>query len=153
VRNVLVDMARPGRRFSGRWANDVLDRLRGRSESEGISSSQLAERYVDEGILMDEHPGIEFRDGPAGRRASLQRGPDVWEVVWVMREYESRGGDAVAAAAEHLNLDRSQVEAGIRYFDAFPDEVDERIEISIGGADEAEAAWLREQVAPREAAA
>jgi hypothetical protein len=161
VRNVLVDMARPGRKFSGRWANDVLDRLRGRSESEGISASQLAERYVDEGLRMDEHPGIEFRDGPAGRRASLQRGPDVWQLVWTVQEYEQRGGDLserygsdhIGAAAEHLNLSVSQVKTGLRYYAAYPEDIDERIYANTEGSAVAEAAWLREQAASREAAA
>ncbi|MGA2830658.1 MAG: hypothetical protein ABSF03_31600, partial [Streptosporangiaceae bacterium] len=30
---------------------------------------------------MSEHPGIVFRAGPTGRRASLASGPDVWEAV------------------------------------------------------------------------
>lgn len=146
-------MARATRNFSARWATDVLDRLRKRSEAEGISKSRLAERYVDEGIRMDEHPGIEFRDGPAGRRAALQRGPDVWQLVMTLREYEPHGDDVIAATAEHLNLTVSQVESGARYYAAYPEDIDERITANIEGADEAEAAWLREQVASREAAA
>jgi hypothetical protein len=153
VRNVLMRMARATRNFSARWATDVLDRLRERSESEGISKSRLAERYVDEGIRMDEHPGIEFRDGPAGRRASLQRGPDVWQVVMTMQEYERHGGDMIAAAAEHLDLSRSQIEAGARYYAAYPEDIDERINANTVGSAEAEAKWLREQAAAREAAA
>jgi hypothetical protein len=153
VRNVLVDMARATRKFSARWANDLLERLRLRSESEGISSSRLAERYVDEGLRMDEHPGIEFRDGPAGRRASLKRGLDVWELVMVFKDYERHGGDATPAVAEHLNLSVSQVEAGLRYYAAFPEAVDEFIDRTIEEADQAEAAWLRDQGASREAAA
>jgi hypothetical protein len=153
VRNVLMRMARAARKFSARWANDLLDRLRERSEAEGIGTSTLAERYVDEGLRMDEHPGIEFRDGPAGRRASLQRGPDVWQLVMTMRDYERHGGDLLATVAEHLNLDVWEVENGVRYYDAFPDEVDEFIDRTIEEADKAEAAWLRDQSASREAAA
>lgn len=154
MRNVLRRMARATRNFSARWATDVLDRLRKRSEAEGISKSRLAERYVDEGIRMDEHPGVEFRDGPAGRRAALQGGPDIWEVVWILGTYRARGDvDAISSTVEHLSLEVWRVEIGVRYYDAFPDEIDERIDSSIGGADEAEAAWLREQAASREAAA
>jgi hypothetical protein len=135
VRNVLRRMARATRNFSARWATDVLDRLRKRSEAEGISKSRLAERYVDEGIRMDEHPGIEFRDGPAGRRASLH------------------GGDLIVVTAEYLNLAVSQVEAGVRYYADYPEDIDERITANTEGSAEAEAAWLREQVVSREAAA
>ena len=48
----------------------------------------LIQRYVAEGIEMDEHPGIHFRSGPAGRRPSLVGGPDVWEVVAVFRSFD-----------------------------------------------------------------
>jgi hypothetical protein len=63
-------MARGTRTFSARWDTDVLDRLKRRSELAGTNKSRLAERYVDEGTRMDEHPGIVFRGGPTGRRAA-----------------------------------------------------------------------------------
>jgi hypothetical protein len=141
-------MARATRNFSARWASDVLDRLRKRSEAEGISKSRLAERSVDEGIRMDEHPGIEFRDGPAGRRAALRLGPDVWQLVMALKEFESRGEEIIAATAELLNLDVSEVETGARYYAAFPEEIDDRIARNQDGWDEAEAAWYREFGAP-----
>jgi hypothetical protein len=31
----------------------------------------LARRYIQEGLRMDEHPLIQFVEGPAGRRARL----------------------------------------------------------------------------------
>src|SRR6266487_5136826 len=37
----------------------------------GSSMSSAANRLVDEGLRMSEHPGIVFRDGPTGRRAGL----------------------------------------------------------------------------------
>jgi hypothetical protein len=141
-------MARSTRNFSARWAGEVIDRLQRRSEVEGTSKSRLAERYVDEGIRMDEHPGIEFRDGPTGRRAALARGPDIWELISTLRQFEARGEEAaISATAELINLDESQVRTGVRYYAAFPEEVDDRIARNVAGADEAEAAWLREQAA------
>ena len=47
----------------------------------GMSLSSAANRLVDEALRMSEHPGIVFRAGPTGRRASLASGPDVWEAV------------------------------------------------------------------------
>jgi Domain of unknown function (DUF5615) len=44
---------------------------------------------VDEALRTREHPGITFRPGPAGRRAGLASGPDVWEVVRVIRSARS----------------------------------------------------------------
>lgn len=148
MRNVVRRMARSTRNFSARWADSVLDRLQKRSEAEGISKSRLAERYVDEGIRMDEHPGIEFRDGPTGRRAALPRGPDVWQLVMALKEFEPRGEEAILATARMLNLDVSEVRACVRYYDAFPAEIDDRIARNLDGAAEAESAWRREQAAP-----
>jgi hypothetical protein len=97
---------------------------------------------------MDEHPGIVFRDGPTGRRAALPRGPDVWELVWTLREFSS--GDepkAISAAADLLSLSESEVRIAARYYAAFSDDIDDRIARNLDGADEAEAIWRREQAA------
>jgi hypothetical protein len=133
--------------FSARWSNGVVERLQHRSELAGTNKSRLAERYVDEGTRMDEHPGIVFRGGPTGRRASLAGGPDIWEVVASLKGAEERGEKAVAAIAALLGLTESQVRIALRYYGAYPQEIDERIERNVEEADAAEAAWHREQAA------
>jgi hypothetical protein len=125
----------------------VLDRLKQRSEKAGTNKSRLAERYVDEGTRMDEHPGIVFRGGPTGRRAALPSGPDVWELVTTLKSGKARGEEAISATAEILGLTDSQVRTAVRYYGAFTDEVDQRIALNTEDADEAEAAWQREQAA------
>ncbi len=47
---------------------------------------------------MADHPRVVFRDGPAGRRAALVAGPDIWELVVVLREIDERGETATSAA-------------------------------------------------------
>jgi hypothetical protein len=133
--------------FSARWNVDVLGRLERLSENARTSKSRLAERYVDEGTRMDEHPGIVFRDGPTGRRAALAAGPDVWEVMQTLKSGEERGEPAVAATAKVLDLSEPQVRAAVRYYSAYRAEIDERIRRNVEEADEAEAAWRREQAA------
>lgn len=96
---------------------------------------------------MEEHPGIVFRDGPAGRRAGLAAGPDVWELVRFIRGLRSRGAAAIREAAEHLNLAPAQVETALRYYADFPDEIDERIRLDEEEAERAEAAWHRQRAA------
>jgi hypothetical protein len=96
---------------------------------------------------MDEHPGIVFRDGPTGRRAALAGGPDVWELMFTLRSGKERGEAAITATAELLNLNDSQVRAAVRYYGAVPEEIDRRIKLNTLDADEAEAAWQREQAA------
>ena len=139
--------ARDTQAFSARWGTDVVDRLERRSEMAGTNKSRLAERYVDEGTRMDEHPGIVFRGGPTGRRAALAGGPDVWELLATLKSGKARGEEAISATAELLNLTESQVRTAVRYYSAFTDEIDRRIALNTEDADEAEAAWQREQAA------
>ncbi|HEY2334137.1 MAG TPA: hypothetical protein VGH58_03905 [Solirubrobacterales bacterium] len=133
--------------FSARWNADVVERLARRSELDGTNKSRLAERYVDEGTRMDEHPGVVFRGGPTGRRAALAGGPDVWEVMATLKGGKARSEKAVAAAAELLNLTDTQVRIAVRYYGAYPEEIDERVKRNVEDADAAEAAWRREQAA------
>ena len=140
-------MAHETRTFSARWDADVLERLARRSELAGTNKSRLAERYIDEGTRMDEHPGIVFRGGPTGRRAALAGGPDVWEVMATLKGGEARSEKALAATAELLDLTELQVRSAVRYYGAYPEEIDERIARNVEDADAAEAAWRREQAA------
>jgi hypothetical protein len=140
-------MASGTQTFSARWSTGVVERLKRRSELAGTNKSRLAERYVDEGTRMDEHPGIVFRGGPTGRRAALAGGPDVWEAIATLKGTAERGEKAVAEAAELLGLTESQVRTVVRYYGAYPDEIDERIRRNVEEADAAEAAWRREQAA------
>lgn len=107
--------------------------------------SGLAQRLVDEGLRMAEHPGIVFKDGPSGRRAALAYGPDVWEIITFLREIDERGTDAVAAATEALNLPAARIRAAIHYYAAYPDEIDAEMEQAEAESRAAEAAWLTEQ--------
>lgn len=125
----------------------MLERLERRSEADRTNKSRLAERYIDEGTRMDEHPGIIFRGGPTGRRAALAGGPDVWEVISTIRAGEARGEQAIAPAAELLNLTELQVRVAVRYCGEYPEEINERIQRNDEEADAAEAAWRRAQAA------
>lgn len=87
---------------------------------------------------MDEHPLVRFADGPAGRRARLVGGPDVWEVISVARD---NGGD-LAETAAYLELPLGLVQAAAAYYAAYPEEVDGRIEHNRREAQEAHAAFL-----------
>ncbi len=140
-------MATRPKAFSARWDADVVARLDRRSEAVGTNKSRLAERYVDEGTRMDEHPGVVFRGGPTGRRAALAGGPDVWELVAALKGGESKGEEAVAELAELLGLNELQVRTGVRYYSAYPEEIDARVKRNVEEADAAEAAWRREQAA------
>jgi hypothetical protein len=40
--------------------------------------SSIAERYIEEGLRMDEHPAIDLRDGAAGRRPAVLGTGSTW---------------------------------------------------------------------------
>jgi uncharacterized protein (DUF433 family) len=89
---------------------------------------------------MADHPGIIFRDGPAGRRPGLVGcGLDVWEVVETVRNEE---GDLQAAAA-YLQIGSQLVAAALDYYANYPDEINVWIESNTALSEEAEAAWRR----------
>ena len=53
----------------------------------GQPQTALAERYLEEGLRMDEHPLIYFRDGANGRRpALLGTRLDVADVIETLRQ-------------------------------------------------------------------
>ncbi len=132
--------------LSIRFDERLLARLRRRAQATpGATASGLAQRLVEEGLRMAEHPGVVFKDGPSGRRAALAFGPDVWEVVKFLREIDERGSGAVAAAAEMLRLTEAQVRIAMHYYSAYADEIGEEIAQADEESRAAEAAWDAEQ--------
>jgi hypothetical protein len=127
-----------------RIESETLRALRERSAQSGEPIVRLAQRYISEGMRLDRHPAIFFRDGPAGRRAVVIGGPDVWEVIAAARSAPERGEQLIAALAERTGSPVEKIRAAIRYYGEFPEEVDRFI-----AANEQEAAQL-EQVLENE---
>jgi len=122
----------------------TVRRLIAHSRRRGIPKTSIAEEYLEEAVRMADHPGIVFRDGPAGRRAALAgHRLDVWQVVETVQH---EGGDA-GAAAEYLSVSPGLVGAAVGYYADYRDEVDEWIARNAAMAEEAEAAWRRRQAA------
>lgn len=90
---------------------------------------------------MEAHPGIAFRDGPSGRRAGLATGPDVWEVVGLLRGLSGSVEERVTATASQLGLTEAQVRTTSRYYAEFTDEIDAEIAHNDDIADRELAAW------------
>jgi hypothetical protein len=96
------------------------------------TGSATVNRLVDEGLRMDEHPGIFFRDGPAGRRAVVVGGADVWELVRALKDAraaepklsERKVRDLVTT---NTGASSSMVDDALAYWSAYPDEVDASI--------------------------
>ncbi|MCY3644466.1 MAG: hypothetical protein OXG41_12860 [Acidimicrobiaceae bacterium] len=108
-------------------------------ESRRIASapSSLAVVLIDEGLKMRRFPGIVFRDGPAGRRAGLASGPDVWEIVRDLKRHGAGAGrDPVSVVAEETGLAPELIGLAADYYATFPDEIDDRIAADTRAAEE-----------------
>lgn len=107
-----------------RIESETLRALRERSQQSGEPIVRLAQRYIDEGMRLDRHPEVVFRDGPAGRRAAVVGGPDVWEVVAAARSAPERGDELVDALAKRIGVPSERIRIAIRYYAEYPEEVD-----------------------------
>jgi hypothetical protein len=108
-----------------RIESETLDALRERSAQTGEPIVRLAQRYIDEGMRVDRHPGIAFRAGPAGRRPVVAGGPDVWEVIAAARSAPERGDELVGALAERVGASPERIRIAVRYYAEYPEEIDD----------------------------
>ena len=132
--------------LSVRLNDATIARLGKQAQRAHIAPRTLAQRYVEEGLRMDEHPLIRFTDGPAGRRPRLVgTGKDVWEVIAAVRDNE---GD-VAETARYLELPLGFVQAAVTYYGAYTDEIDQWIADNEQEAAETHAAWTAGHAALR----
>ena len=116
----------------------------------GWSGSSAANRFVDEALRMEDHPGVIFREGPTGRRAVLIGGPDVREVIRAVRS--ARRSEPGLDAEQIIELVRatagisaSLVDTAIRYWAAYPDEIDTWIDEVEVFEEQQLQAWERRQ--------
>ena len=98
----------------------------------GVTGASAAARFVEEGLRMDSHPGIVFRDGPAGRRAVIAGGADVWEVIQAVAA--TRDSEPTVSRAELMDLvsvnsgvSSRHVRLALDYYGEFADEIDAQI--------------------------
>ena len=119
----------------------TLAHLKRRVSETGLSQTELAERYLEEGLRLDEYPLIAFRDGAAGRRPGLIGSRlDVWQLVETVRQNSS-----VEEAAAYLELPVEKVQAAMRYYADYTDEIDDWISRANALAEREQASWRRQQ--------
>jgi hypothetical protein len=135
-------MPRP---MSFRFPEDLVYRLDEEAADQRTAVTTLVISLVDEGLKTRRFPGIVYRDGAAGRRAGLHDGPDVWEIVRDIRLAGGRGQARIRRVADDAALSEADVRLAIDFYTAFPDEIDQRIEL-----DERTATRVREQIARRD---
>lgn len=122
----------------------TLERLRRRARLSGERHTSLAERYLTEGLLMDEVPGIHFVDGAMGRRPALMGcGLDVWEVVKAVKDNDGSPVDT----ATYLEIEPRLVETALRYYGANRQEIDDWIARVLELSEHEESTWRAAQEA------
>jgi len=111
-----------------RLDDDLREELAALASTEGTTVTELIERFVREGLACQEHPGIVFKPGPAGRRAALAGGPDVWEVVAALRHTSGSESERVALLSEQFGIHERQVVVALNYAAARRDEIEARVQ-------------------------
>ena len=136
---------------SVRFEPRVLERLSAFvAVHQDLTLSSATSRLVDEALRAREHPLITFKDGPAGRRARVVGGPDVWEIIGAVRsvrvaEPDLAGDEALVVVAETAGVPVPFLHAALAYWGDYPEEVDAFLDRARAEAVQAEAAWERQQ--------
>ena len=127
---------------SVRFPEDVAGRLRRRSTRTGEPASGLVVRLVDEGMRMEEHPGVVFRYARAGRRGRAGQRPGRVggdrRAEGLRRSRTSRPPSRRRRGGSGSAKRKSASAEG--YYGAYPTEIDDRIAENVAAADEAQRA-------------
>lgn len=118
---------------------DELDReIRREIEFRGEPDwSKGAISLIEEAVRASRVPGVVFVQRRDGRRPAIAfSGLEVWEIIATWREADGSWAELNEAYPE---LTETQLRAALAYYEAYPDEVDERIA--------REAHWTPERVA------
>lgn len=121
-----------------RLDDELRRRLAAAAAAEGVTITELIERFVREGLAAADHPGIVFKPGPSGRRAALAGGPDVWEIVAALRHVGGRERQRVARLAQQFGVHERQIAIALNYAAAHREEIENRVEANERDLAEAE---------------
>ena len=89
--------------------------------------SSIVNEMLEESVRMRRFPSIIFADGPSGRRARLAgTGLDVFELIG---SFKALGEDLQAFRDSYPWLSELQMRAILAYFQAYPYEIEERLEL------------------------
>ncbi len=133
------------RHLTLRLDDAALEHLERAARRAGVTRSELARTLIEEGLRMEEHPGIVFRAGAIGRRPAIAGGPQIWWIASIFRALGSDSKDLLAHTVELTELPPHQVGIALRYYTAYPDEVDAWIDRNNAFAEEGHDVWVREQ--------
>jgi uncharacterized protein (DUF433 family) len=91
----------------------------------GRDFSSVANEMLAEAVKMRRIPGIVFADGPTGRRARIAgTGLEVFEIIDQYLAVE-KSWEGLQQCFDWLN--ERQLRAALAYYEAYPEEIDERL--------------------------
>lgn len=109
-----------------RLPEQLAEEIEREQERTGQNFSETIADLVEEAVRMRRAPGIVFRSGPTGRRASVAgTGVDVWEVI---AAYRRCGEDRERLQDAFPNLDGQQLRAALNYYELYPEAIERRLE-------------------------
>ncbi len=109
-----------------RLSDEDRARLAERAGDARVSESDLARRYVSEGLRRDLHPGITSRPGRVGGRPALASRPRL-EVAVIVQTWVDNDRN-VGDTAEAHGISVAEVQSALAYYADFGDEIDGIIE-------------------------
>lgn len=129
--------------LSARVSPRTLQRLERHAERQRRPKSALVEQYLEEALRMEEHPGIVFVDGPAGRRAALaaKRGVDVWQIASTLKANDGSISDTARSSV----LSEAEVRIALEYYRDYAEEIDAWIQANDEECERIEATSRRQE--------
>jgi hypothetical protein len=106
-----------------RLPDETADRLKRCARRGGRTVNETAVRSLEEWLRQEEFADIEFRSFGAERHACIKGRLPVWQLIMVAKQYQM---DAEKTAA-YFRWPVHRVKAGIHYYEAYPEEIDQAI--------------------------
>jgi uncharacterized protein (DUF433 family) len=113
--------------FSMRMDDDTREALREHAARTEVNPSKLVNRYVKEGVRMDKHPAVAYKTTSSGRRAIVLATHPRLQVIDVVGTWNDNKHD-VPKTAKYLHLTEDEVQAVLRYYADYRDDVDRDLE-------------------------
>lgn len=131
---------------SVRFSDEPIHRrLKDSARRHDVGVSTLAERLIDEGLRMEAHPMVVFRDGPSGRRPVLTGGPEVVDVIGATVGGDVPVSERRSRVAALLGIPEVLVDAALAYYADHTGEIDALLAERNRLAEETEASWQRQR--------
>jgi len=103
--------------------DDTHTELLEHAERTDVKASKLVNRYVKEGLRMEKHPAVIFKVTSLGRRAAVLVSHPGLQVIDVLGTWQAERQD-VARTARYLRISEEDVQAVLRYYADYKDDVD-----------------------------